>query len=240
MAVPFLKCPSDWLKGTLEPDPALGLIIQADSGGTPSTTDPGNWEGDIPWLTPKEITGLTNGVYVSTTERTITQEGLRGSGTKLLPTGTVLLTKRAPVGAVAINAVPMTTNQGFLNFQCGPNLRPLYLAYWLRANRAYLDAVANGSTYPELYKGDLFEFQISVPTVEEQDAILKVICSLQYASLLGLSLEQSVTTPEALPMLQEQDRRLYSIRDALLPMLMSGRLQPLEIRDATKRTLQAK
>ena len=234
MAAPFLDCPSSWLTGTLEPNTKLGLIIQADSGGTPSTTNPDNWDGDVPWLTPKEITGFINGVYVSTTERSITQEGLKGSGAKLLPTGTVMLTKRAPVGAVAINAVPMTTNQGFLNFQCGPKLRPLYLAYWLRANKPYLDAVANGSTYPELYKGDLFEFQISVPPVEDQDAILKVICSLQYASLLGLSLEQSVTTPEMMPQLQEQDRRFFLIRDAVLPMLMSGRLRVSDVRNSSK------
>ena len=225
MAVPLLKCPSHWLTGTLEPNPLLGLINQADSGSTPSTTNPDNWDGSIPWLTPKEITGFTDGVYVSKTERMITQEGLKGSGAKLLPVGTVMLTKRAPVGAVAINAIPMTTNQGFLNFQCGPRLRPLYLAYWLRANRAYLDAVANGSTYPELYKGDLFEFQISVPPVDEQDAIVKIICSLQYTALLGLSLEQSVITPQVLPLLQEQDRHLFSIRDAVLPLLMSGTLE---------------
>jgi len=64
----------------------------------------------------------------------------------------------------------MATNQGFLNFQCGPGIRPLYLAYWFRANKPYLDLIANGSTYPELYKGDLFEFHIAVPSLEEQDA----------------------------------------------------------------------
>src|ERR1044071_4510282 len=173
MAKPFLSSPAHWIRGTLEPDPFLGLINQVDSGGTPSTTSAEYWDGDVPWLTPKEITSLTDGVYVSNTERKITERGLKHSGAKLLPIGTVLLTKRAPVGAVAINAVPMATNQGFLNFQCGPNLRPLYLAYWLRVNRVYLDAVANGSTYPELYKSDLFEFEISVPSLDEQDAILE-------------------------------------------------------------------
>ena len=49
-----------------------------------------------------------------------------------------------------MNAVPMATNQGFLNFQCGTKLRPVYLAYWFRVNKPYLELVANGSTYPEL------------------------------------------------------------------------------------------
>jgi restriction endonuclease S subunit len=229
MAKPFLTCPRHWTSGTLEPNALLGLITHVDSGGTPSTTNASFWEGEIPWLTPKEITAFSDGVYVSQTERKITPSGLKHSGAKLLPTGTVLLTKRAPVGLVAINATPMATNQGFLNFQCGPKLRPLYLAYWLRVNRPYLDAVANGSTYAELYKSDLFEFEISVPTIPEQDAILEVISALQYATLLGLPLEQSLTSISDLPRLQAQDRRLREIRDALLPKLLSGELGELPV-----------
>jgi type I restriction enzyme S subunit len=224
MAEPLFKCPSDWLHSTLEPNPLFGLISQVSSGGTPSTTNSENWDGTIPWLTPKDITGLGDSIYVSKTERTITKQGLDGSAAKLLPAGTVLLTKRAPVGAVAINAIPMATNQGFLNFQCGPNIRPLYLAYWLKANKAYLNMVANGSTYPELYKSDLFEFHIAVPPLKEQDAILDIISSLQYVSLLGLPLEQSVTNPEYMLKMQEQNRRLRSIKDAILPKLLSGAL----------------
>jgi type I restriction enzyme, S subunit len=224
MADPLLKCPAHWLRATLESDPKIGLIMRVDSGGTPSTTASENWDGDIPWLTPKEITNMIDGVYVSRTERTITKRGLDSSAAKLLPVGTVMLTKRAPVGSVAINAVPMATNQGFLNFQCGPRLRPLYLAYWLKTNRIYLERVANGSTYPELYKNDLFEFEIVVPSLEEQDAILSVISALQYVSLLGLPLEQSATTAEEMIRMQEQNRRLSSIRDSILPMLLSGNL----------------
>lgn len=224
MAEPLLKCPSHWLHTTLEANPESELIVHVDSGGTPSTRNEENWDGDIPWLTPKEITNFVDTIYVSDTERKITQKGLASSAAKLLPTGTVMLTKRAPVGAVAINAVPMATNQGFLNFQCGSKLRPLYLAYWFRANKAYLSMIANGSTYPELYKSDLFELQISVPTLEEQDAVLSVISAIQYVSLLGLPLEQSMTTPEQMIRMQEQNRRLRTIRDAILPKLLAGEL----------------
>lgn len=231
MARPLLKCPEHWFHGTLIPDPQSELIMHVDSGSTPSTTNDENWDGDIPWLTPKEITGMTDTVYVSRTERTISKQGLSNSAAKLLPVGTVMLTKRAPVGAVAINAVPMATNQGFLNFQCGQRLYPLYLAYWLKTNEPYLDKVANGSTYPELYKSDLFEFEIAVPPLEEQIAILGVISALQYISLLGLPLEQSAITPEEMIRMQEQNRRLYSIRDAILPKLLSGELNVSKIKN---------
>ncbi len=224
MASPFLDSPKHWLQSTLEPKPNDGVIVRVESGSTPSTGDDDNWDGNISWLTPKEITGLTDGIYVSTTERMITEHGLRTCAAKLLPAGTVMLTKRAPVGAVVINAVPMATNQGFLNFQCGPRIRPLYLAYWFRVNKPYLDMVANGSTYPELYKTDLFEFHIAVPPLEIQDAILSVVNALQYVTLLGLPIEQSVTTPEDMLANQEQNRRLRAIRSAILPKLLSGQL----------------
>lgn len=224
MADPFLPCPKEWLKGTLEPDPKSPLVRRADSGGTPSTTREEYWDGEIPWLTPKEITSMVDTLFVSRTERRISRAGLENSAAKLLPAGTVMLSKRAPVGAVAVNAVPMSTNQGFLNFQCGPSLRPLYLAYWLRANKPYLDKVANGSTYPELYKGDLFEFEIAVPTICQQDEIIKVLSALQLVTLMGLPFEQSVTSPEQMLAIQNQTRRLAAIRDQILPLLLSGQL----------------
>ncbi len=224
MAEPFLDCPKDWIRTTLEPNSKSPLIRRVDTGSTPSTRREDYWDGDIPWLTPKEVTGLTDGLFVSQTERTITEAGLSSCSAKLLPAGTVMLTKRAPVGSVVVNAVPMATNQGFLNFQCGPKLRPLYLAYWFKANRPYLDLVANGSTYPELYRGDLFEFEIAVPPVEVQDQIIQVLSALQFVSVMGLPLEQSVVSPEEMLAIQNQTRRLSSIRDQMLPLLLSGQL----------------
>lgn len=224
MAEPYLECPCEWQLATLEPDPQSEVIVRVDSGGTPSTTVEEYWDGDIPWLTPKEITGFADGLFISKTERCITQLGLLKSAAKLVPPGTVMLSKRAPVGAVAVNAVPMATNQGFLNFMCGKRLRPVYFAFWLRANKPYLDKVANGSTYPELYQNDLFEFQISIPPINVQDRIIEVLAALQFASLLGLPLEQSVTKPELMVRLQEQSRRLTEIRDVILPALLSGAL----------------
>jgi type I restriction enzyme S subunit len=131
----------------------------------------------------------------------------------------------------------MATNQGFLNFQCGIALRPLYLAYWLRASRPYLDLVANGSTYPELYRGDLFEFEIAVPSVPIQDRIIEVLSALQFVALMGLPLEQSVTSPEEMLALQDQTRRLATIRDQILPLLLAGQLDVSKVTTALLRTV---
>lgn len=229
MADPYLECPPNWRRGTLEPAPPLGLIERVETGGTPPTGNENYWDGDVRWLTPKEIARSGRGLYVAQTERTLTRAGLQNSGAKLLPPGTVMLTKRAPVGAVAVSAMPMATNQGFLNFICGPYLRPLYLAYWLLANRPYLDLVANGSTYPELYKGDLFEFEIAVPGPEEQDRIVEFLGSLEFVALLGLPLEQSTVDLKAMRAIQEQTRRLRSLRDALLPAVLGGRINVADL-----------
>jgi type I restriction enzyme S subunit len=229
MAEPYLICPNEWTRTTLEAKPGGQFVMRVESGGTPSTTVDEYWDGDIPWLTPKEITGLNQGLFVSHTERFITAKGLQQSAAKLFPVGTVMLSKRAPVGAVAVNAVPMTTNQGFLNFRCGSLLRPVFLAFWFRANKPYLDKIANGSTYPELYLSDLFEFEISIPPLEVQDRIIEVISALQFASLLGPSLEQSSITPEAVVSLQSEDRKLMHIRESLMPALLSGSLDMAKV-----------
>lgn len=222
MATPLLECPSWWARTSLVANPSEGFVLKVESGGTPSTSNDDYWDGTIPWLTPRDVTALANSIYVSNTERSITPSGLRNSAASLLPANTVMLTKRAPVGAVAINAVPMATNQGFLNFRCGPRLRPLFLAYWLKINKRYLQQIANGSTYLELYKSDLFEFEVAVPPLDEQDAMLEAIGALQYVSLLGLPLEQSVNSPDELLRIQQQNRRLRRISHAMLVQLFSG------------------
>ena len=226
MSKPMYACPPGWETCTLAPNRALDCITACDSGGTPSTSVDEYWGGPVPWLTPKEITRNNAGIFVSHTERSITQIGVEQSAAKLLPVGTVMLTKRAPVGAVAINAVPMTTNQGFLNFRCGSRLRPLFLAHWLRSNTEYLQQVANGSTYRELYQTDLFEFEVAVPPVNVQDEIIRAISSLTFLSLLGPAMEQSMSDPSRMLEIQNQDRSLRQFIRRLTRELLSGRISP--------------
>jgi hypothetical protein len=224
MAEAFLDHPAGWKVITLEPKPGSSYIERVESGGTPSTTIDEYWDGDTPWLTPKEITRGNGALYVSATERNITDQGVQSSAAKLMPVGTVMLSKRAPVGAVAISTVPMCTNQGFLNFICGDKLLPTYLAYWLVANKRYLDAVANGSTYPELYKGDLFEFEMAVPPLDQQKKILRTISSAkQLALCLDATSHSAIEVADVLKLQNLRDR-IDHFYTALLPVILSGRL----------------
>ena len=224
MAEPFLKTPNSWFTTTLEPDPTSDVIISVETGNTPDTKKKHYWGGQHPWLTPKDIT--TNGfkLFVSHTERTISDKGMQESSTKLMPPGTVMVTKRAPVGSVAINTVPMATNQGFLNFICGSRLRPIYLANWFIVNKPYLDAVANGSTYPELYRYDLFEFQISFPPIEVQDKIISIINSTQLLHQLISTLEKSSNDFKAISKYHIASQNINKITSILLPKLLSGQI----------------
>ena len=126
MAKAYLPNIKSWPVTTLEANIKDGYIIKSIDGRVllqrPMTTC--GMEG-ISWLKRKEITKNNNTIIVSTTERYITAQGLAQSAAKLLPPGTVMLTKRAPVGVYAVNAVPMSTNQGFLKLQSSPSLRPL-------------------------------------------------------------------------------------------------------------------
>ena len=88
----------------------LAEVGAIHSGGTPSTRDSSNWNGDILWLTPSEVTRLPE-KYINSTERQITRKGL--SRTTLLPENCLIVCTRATIGNCCINTVPMAINQGF-------------------------------------------------------------------------------------------------------------------------------
>ena len=80
------------------------------AGATPKSGNADYWDGDIVWITPADYT--TESKYVSEGHKTITTEGMNSCATTLIPEGSIIFSKRAPVGLVAINTVPLCTNQG--------------------------------------------------------------------------------------------------------------------------------
>lgn len=89
--------------------------------------------------------------------------------------------------------------------------------------------VANGSTYRELYKSDLFELEMGVPPIDEQDAIIEALSALQFLSLLGPALEQSMTESFEMLRIQREDRGLRSLTTRIGTQLISGRLSSAEL-----------
>ena len=156
--------------------------MDVSSGSTPSTANLDYWGGNTPWITPKVITKRNTHRYKSNSEQFLTNEGTKKAG-RVYPINTVMLTKRAPVGFAVINKIPMTTNQGFMNFICGKKLIPEFLLYWLKANTPYLERIANGSTFDELYPYDLYELKIGEGILSHKDALTEYNTIASYCHL---------------------------------------------------------
>lgn len=156
------------------PTASLGAVCDVIGGGTPPRDKPEFFGGDIPWITPTDVT-RRNGRYLDQGAETITELGLKNSSAKLLPARSVLLTSRATIGFTAINTVPVSTNQGFASFVCGPRVWPEFLAYWLEWSRGRLIELASGATFKEINKSTLKKLPVPLPPVEEQRRIVGLL-----------------------------------------------------------------
>jgi len=152
-------------------------IAEVVGGGTPKTKKPEYWGGDIPWLTPKDLSG-EHFRYVSRGERNITKAGIENSSARLVPPGTVLLTSRAPVGYVAMAKNPIATNQGFRSLVVNEEHDPDFIYYLLLHNTDYLKQHASGSTFQELSGSTLKSLEFLIPPLSEQRAIAHILGSL--------------------------------------------------------------
>jgi type I restriction enzyme S subunit len=144
-------------------------------GATPSTSVDGYWGGDICWATPKDLSDL-EGSLISDTPRKLTRAGLDACAASVLPVGSVLLSSRAPIGHVAVNTVPMATNQGFKSFIPKPDrVNAKFLYWWLCVNRTYLEGLGNGATFKEVSKAIVSAIEIPLPPLDEQRRIAEVL-----------------------------------------------------------------
>lgn len=164
-----IPLPSFWVKAKFR---AIAEIV---GGGTPSRSNERYFDGDIPWVTPTDVTALDS-LWIKETKENISLEGLRKSSANLLPAGTVLLTSRATIGKTAITRLEMCTNQGFVNFICDETLLSNeYLAYWLSAVQPWLYQLARGTTFKEISRSTLAKVQIPLPPISEQRRIVDIL-----------------------------------------------------------------
>jgi type I restriction enzyme S subunit len=146
----------------------LGELCRIVSGATPRTNIPEYWNGEIPWVTPKDLSSLRD-FLLKETERKISQAGFDSCSTVMLPEGSVLLSSRAPIGLIAIAGIRVCTNQGFKSFICGEDINPWYLFAWLKINTHYLNALGRGATFKEISQTIVRSIEIHVPDRTLQD-----------------------------------------------------------------------
>ena len=148
----------------------LGQIADIVGGGTPSTSNPEYWDGEIDWYAPAEI---ADQVYVSSSQRRITKEGFENCSAKMLPAGTVLFTSRAGIGKTAILTKESCTNQGFQSIvPHRDELDPYFIFARTEELKKYGETVGAGSTFVEVSGKQMANMPLMMPTtIGEQQAI---------------------------------------------------------------------
>lgn len=161
------KIPEGW---SVKKISDLGNVV---SGGTPDTNNPEYWDGNVLWVTPSEVSTLSNR-FISNTERKITEKGLKESSAKLLPINSLIICTRATIGDCCINKVPMCTNQGFKNIIVKNN-NVDFLYYLITKNKNELIRKACGSTFLEISKKDIDNLKFAIPPLPEQEKIADIL-----------------------------------------------------------------
>lgn len=157
------------------PTSTLGDVCEIVSGATPKTGNPDFWGGDVSWVTPKDLSGLEH-KYLTDTPRKITAEGFKSCSASMLPIDSVLFSSRAPIGLVAINKIPVCTNQGFKSMVPREgHISPDYLYWWLRIHRDVIQGKGRGATFKEVSKKIVQEIQIPLPPLTEQKRIAGIL-----------------------------------------------------------------
>lgn len=145
------------------------------SGATPKSEISAYWDGDIPWVTPADY--KTQDKFVSQGRKSLTQEGYDACGTTLIPEGSLVFSKRAPVGTVAIAKNELCTNQGCLSCVAKDNVNSEYYYYALSTFTEQFDLVSTGTTFKEIAADVFANFYLPHPDYKEQRIIASFLNS---------------------------------------------------------------
>lgn len=181
-------------------------FAEIKNGATPSTADEANYGGDIVWITPKDLSDQQS-KFVYQGERNITNQGFDSCSTSMLPTNSVLMSSRAPIGLVSIAKHEVCTNQGFKSFIPKNISDSIYLYYYIKHHIKQIEQLGTGTTFKEVSRDDLCKFPIL--TIGVKDIYVQWI-ELQN----GIADKQLALTKEIAALTKQ--------RDELLPLLMNG------------------
>ncbi|MBP8540746.1 MULTISPECIES: restriction endonuclease subunit S [unclassified Citrobacter] len=194
------------------------LVVKG--GSTPSTSNADFWEnGTIHWTSPKDLTGNDSKVLLDTSKK-ITELGLKKISSGLLPTDTVLMSSRAPIGYLALAKTPMAINQGYIAIPSSKNLSPEYIIYWLENIMDDIKGMAGGTTFAEISKGAFKTISLVIPSKNIVD---------EFTRLAHQHFGKVVSNTE-------QINALTALRDTLLPKLISGELSLEDLPDLVAQT----
>lgn len=152
-------------------------VARLESGHTPSRSVSHYWNGDIPWIGIRDATSNHGRVILDTADH-ITAAGVEDSSARVLPEGTVCLSRTASVGYVVQMGRPMATSQDFVNWACGPRLNSHYLRYLLQLEQDSVRRFAHGTTHQTMYYPEAKALHALIPGRRYQDAVVEVLGAL--------------------------------------------------------------
>ena len=160
---------SQWFECTLND---IGEIV---GGATPLTEKKEYYGGEIPWITPKDLSSHQNR-YIAKGERNITKAGLNSCSATLLPKNTILFTSRAPIGYIAISSTELCTNQGFKSIIPKEEIDKLFVYYLLVYNRNKIISMGSGTTFKEVSGKEMKSIEVKIPqTFRHQKKIASIL-----------------------------------------------------------------
>ncbi len=136
------------------------------SGATPKTDNKCFWDGEIVWVTPADY--KTEDHFIVSSKKQITIEGKNSCATELVPEGSLIFSKRAPIGTVAIASIPLCTNQGCISCVPKRNTESRYFYYLFSIATREFENYGSGATFLEISATNFADFKISVPPLAEQ------------------------------------------------------------------------
>ena len=181
---------------------SLLRIARQETGHTPSRRNPEYWGGTINWLGIKDANAY-HGKIINNTLQKITEAGLQNSSARLLPAGTVCLSRTASVGYVTILGETMATSQDFATWTCSDAILPEYLMYALMSEGQSIRRFGEGSVHTTIYFPEIRAFHIRLAPIDEQAAIVSRI------KLAFSKLDQVVAEAEkAMQLFQQLDNQI--------------------------------
>jgi type I restriction enzyme S subunit len=154
----------------------LGEVAEMGSGGTPLSSVPDYYDGNIPWVAISDMT--KGGKIIESTERNLTAQGLTNSAAQMFPIGTVLYAMYASLGECSIAGVSLCTSQAILGIRPKNNLNADFLYYYLTSLKSVVKTLGQQGTQANLNKGMVQEFRFSLPAVPEQTAIATILSDM--------------------------------------------------------------
>ena len=178
---------------TAWPRVRLGDVCRVVGGSTPKTGVEAFWSGDIVWVTPTDL-GRLESDRIANSDRCVTRLGYDSCGAEIVPPGSVVMSSRAPIGHLAIAALPLCTNQGCKTFVPGSDVDSEFLFYRLKQAVPDLKALGSGATFAEVSKRQCEAFEIPLPPLHEQKRIVAALREqLDAAARMRAAAEQQET-----------------------------------------------